>query len=377
MRFVIFTHSLRSCWNHGNAHFLRGICRDLSRRGHRAIVYEPEGSWSSENLIAERGREALDGYKSAYPELDPIVYPREGFDLDAATDGADVVLVHEWNDHALVRDLGLLRKRGAPWKLLFHDTHHRSVTDRASMAAYDLSAYDGVLAFGEVIRELYVREGWSKRAWTFHEAADTTVFAPSPLRQRRGTDQGDAVWIGNWGDEERTRELQEFLIDPVRDLGLRATIHGVRYPDHALAKLREANIDYRGWLPNYEAPRVFGEYAFTVHVPRGPYARSLPGIPTIRVFEALASGIPLLSAPWRDSEGLFRAGDYLIANDGEQMRRHMRALVNDDALRNALVDNGLETIRARHTCSHRVDQLLEIVRELGDDAPHAQGAIAS
>ena len=34
MKFVYFTHSLASCWNHGNAHFLRGVLRELIARGH-------------------------------------------------------------------------------------------------------------------------------------------------------------------------------------------------------------------------------------------------------------------------------------------------------------------------------------------------------
>jgi spore maturation protein CgeB len=29
MRVVIFCHSLVSDWNHGNAHFLRGVAREL------------------------------------------------------------------------------------------------------------------------------------------------------------------------------------------------------------------------------------------------------------------------------------------------------------------------------------------------------------
>ena len=45
--------------------------------------------------------------------------------------------------------------------------------------------------------------------------------------------EGDLVWIGNWGDDERTAELHEFLIQPVKELGLKARIHGVRYPEHA------------------------------------------------------------------------------------------------------------------------------------------------
>ena len=63
----------------------------------------------------------------------------------------------------------------------------------------------------------------------------------------------------------------------------------------------------------------------TVHVPRRPYARMLPGIPTIRMFEALACGVPLVSAPWDDREHLFTPGeDYLVARDGVGMRRHLR-----------------------------------------------------
>src|SRR4051794_39644729 len=74
-------------------------------------------------------------------------------------------------------------------------------------------------------------------------------------------------------------------------------------------------------------------YRFTVHVPRRPYATALPGIPTIRIFEALACGIPLISAPWSDSEGLFQPGkDFLTAADGDEMRHQMRALLQDDSL---------------------------------------------
>jgi spore maturation protein CgeB len=358
MRFVIFTHSLRSCWNHGNAHFLRGICRELLRRGHRVTVYEPSKSWSAENLAREHGGDMLDAYRATYPELDPVVYLEKLFDAEAAVAGADVVLVHEWNDHALVKQLGELRKRSS-FRLLFHDTHHRSVTDRASMAQYELANYDGVLAFGDVIREIYMRAGWTRRAWTFHEAADVSVFGPV-----RADIERDLIWVGNWGDDERTRELHEFLIDPVRELKLSADVHGVRYPEHALQSLASASIEYRGWIANHEVPNAFARHRFTVHVPRGPYAASLPGIPTIRVFEALACGIPLISAPWSDSERLFRPGDYLVAHNGAEMKKLMRDVMQDESLRTALINNGLDTIRARHTCAHRVDLLLDICASL-------------
>ena len=229
------------------------------------------------------------------------------------------------------------------------------------MADYDLRHYDGVLAFGNVLRELYLKRGWTRRAWTWHEAADTRVFRPLP-----GThDEGDLVWVGNWGDEERTAELHEFLLNPVKELGLRANVFGVRYPDHARAALSSAGIEYGAWLANFRAPEVFAGYKVTIHVPRRPYTQALRGIPTIRVFEALACGIPLVCAPWDDVEGLFSPGeDYWVARDGAEMKRHLDMLIHDRKAAGALAQHGRQTILARHTCQHRVDELLDIFAQI-------------
>jgi spore maturation protein CgeB len=140
----------------------------------------------------------------------------------------------------------------------------------------------------------------------------------------------------------------------------------VRYPEHARATLARAGIEYAGWLPNYEAPLVFSRFDVTVHVPRRPYARALPGIPTIRVFEAMACGIPLISAPWDDAEGLFTPGeDFLVARNGAEMRRHLRDVLHDPDLSESLVLHAFRTIHERHTCGHRVNELLAFVEELG------------
>jgi spore maturation protein CgeB len=361
MRIVMFYHSLISDWNHGNAHFLRGVVCEMQRRGLDVAVYEPADAWSMANLLADHGATAVTRFHRAYPELHSIRYDPATLDLDTVLQEADLVLVHEWNDRDLVRRIGEHRARSGRYRLLFHDTHHRSVTEPGEMAGYALAVFDGVLAFGRVIRDLHLRHGWARRAWVWHEAADTVRFHP----HAPNTVDGDLVWIGNWGDDERTAELHEFLIEPVRALGLRATVYGVRYPAEARAALADAGIQYGGWLPNSEVPEVFGRHRLTVHVPRRPYARALPGIPTIRVFEALACGIPLISAPWDDAEGLFTPGDdFLVARSGTEMQEQIRRVLSDPALAAQLAERGLRTVRERHTCAHRVDELLTIYREL-------------
>jgi spore maturation protein CgeB len=362
MRVVVFCHSLLSDWNHGNAHFLRGVATELKLRGHEVDVYEPLDAWSIRNLMADHGEAPLQRFREVYPELSSTRYDPGTLDLDRALRGADLVLTHEWNDPELVRQLGRHRARRGGYALLFHDTHHRAVTDPGAMAGYDLRYYDGVLAFGSVLRDLYLERGWAKRAWTWHEAADTRVFHYIPYLDC----EGDVVWIGNWGDGERTAELEEFLLRPVKELRLKARVHGVRYPEEARRALKEAGIEYRGWLPNYEAPGVFARFRATVHIPRRPYVEELRGIPTIRMFEALACGIPLVSAPWDDSEGLFQEGrDFLAAADGREMKQHLGALIEDRGMAREMALHGRQTILARHTCAHRAAELLTIANELG------------
>jgi len=360
VKIVYFTHSLASCWNHGNAHFLRGVLSELIARGHDVHVWEPHDAWSLDNLLTDHGEEGLAPYRSAYPELSSERYQADA-PPEAMIEGADLVIVHEWNAPALVAALGRLRSAGGRFTLLFHDTHHRAVSEPEAMRAYDLSGYDGVLAFGEALADVYRSWGWGNRVWTWHEAADLRRFHPP----EQETSRTGLVWIGNWGDGERTQELERFLFRPAAEAKLPLDIYGVRYPDAARATLTRYGAAYHGWAPNACAPMIFARHLATVHVPRRYYATILPGIPTIRVFEALACGIPLISAPWEDSEGLFTPGaDYLVARDGADMTRHLRAIASDSDLRASLACHGLETIRKRHSCAHRVDELLAIVANL-------------
>ena len=88
---------------------------------------------------------------------------------------------------------------------------------------------------------------------------------------------------------------------------------------------------YRGWLANARAPDVFARHLATVHVPRRFYVERLPGIPTIRVFEALACGIPLVSAPWRRfREPIYaRRGFPLSPTTAPRWTTHLRRLAAD------------------------------------------------
>lgn len=376
MKCVLFYHAFSSCWNNGNAHFLRGIARELSKLGHDVVVYEPADGWSRVNAIRDRGQDVLMEVSRLFPDVTVRSYD-QSLDLDEALEAADLVIVHEWNPADLIERIGRRRAQGAPFTLLFHDTHHRAVTAREELAQLDLDGFDGVLAFGEVLRQVYLRLGWANKAFTWHEAADTELYRPLPEHER----VHDLVWIGNWGDDERTTELRDYLIEPVATLKLRAAIYGVRYPQAALDAINAARIAFGGWLPAHRAPLAFARARVTVHVPRGPYVRALPGIPTIRMFEAMACRIPIVSAPWEDTEALFTPQSYLRVGNGAQMRDALSVLLRDTEFAAAMADAGFRLVAERHTCRHRALQLLDIVDQIRDQrAPAArtqfEGAVA-
>ena len=364
-RIAYLAHSIRSDWNNGNAHFLRGLLRSLVDLGHEVTVFEPENGWSIANLKTEQSwQRSLLQFAETYPGLRVTTYDLEshnGLGLHpGAFRGMDIVIVHEWNSPELIHRLLAFREM-LGFRLLFHDTHHRASSSPELIRLLRVDQFDGVIAFGEALRKIYQERFAISRVWTLHEAADTDVFYP-----RLGVEKtDDIVWIGNWGDNERSAEIREFLLQPASHLPkARFSIYGVRYPEDGLQALQDARVRYHGYLPNLDAPEVYSAARLTLHIPRQQYTGAMAGIPTIRIFEALACGIPLLSAPWSDSEQLFREGDFRLVRSAAEMEAAISTFLSDGKAARDQALQGLETVIARHTCRHRAEQLTCLCEEL-------------
>ena len=92
-------------------------------------------------------------------------------------------IVHEWTSPELIDAIGTFRAHTPSLRVLFHDSHHRAVTQPEKIASLALNGYDGVLAYGASLRDIYLKNGWVRRAWVWHEAADTRVFRPTQQRK--------------------------------------------------------------------------------------------------------------------------------------------------------------------------------------------------
>ncbi|MHB1161207.1 MAG: CgeB family protein [Chloroflexota bacterium] len=378
LRIALFCHSIVSDWNHGNAHFLRGLIRNLQDSGHRVLALEEEGNWSVSNLVKDHGPEPLLEFKRRFSFVDHRSYILNGRShlyewLTGLLGQVDVCLVHEWNPPHLVRAIGETAARLGVVSL-FHDTHHRALTEPQRLREMGLDAYSAVLAYGPTIADIYRSATDGPEVLVFHEGADTDLFRP--LDRAKGR---DVVFVGNWGDEDRNLATWRFFIEQSRSMpDLTFALFGVRYPAEVLDALRNAGVQWGNWLPNYLAPEVYATSKVTVHIPRKEYLEALRGTPTIRVFEALACGIPLVSAGWRDDSGLFQEGaDYLAVDSPGQMQEALRWLANDADARARIGSQGRAAVLARHTCRHRAEELVRIIDRLRGGSSRSRVAEAA
>jgi spore maturation protein CgeB len=332
------------------------VASDLIRRGHNAKIVALTGGGQEIRLLQDSTEQSTADFRRAYPLLEGTISDEPTLDLDGVLGTADVVIVEEGTSRDFVRRIGDHHAGHPDYRLYFHDTHQRAVMNNQNDACA-LFHYDAILTCDNKLRDLYLRNGWAGEAVTWHQAVDTAVFRPLD----RGEKEGDLVLIDNWVDNDQMKQLREFFIEPVKALGLKACVYASGYPGDALDELRAAGIEYGGCLPDYKFPEAFARYTATIYLPHGSLSAHQDCLPTIHPFEALACGIPLISAPWRDTEHLFRPGrDFLFAFDGMEMTSQLKILMAGPDLRAALVRDGLETIQTRHTCAHRAGELLAI-----------------
>ncbi len=259
--------------------------------------------------------------------------------LDPATDldDADLVVVHGASDRSLVARIGARRARHGGYCLLFHDTHHRACAAPEEMRRFDLSGYDGVLAPSEAIRSAHLGGAWAGRAWTWRDAVDTRLFHPLPAIEPAC----DLVWIGDWG-ATRTSDMRALLLRPARQLRLRGHVHSGDASRSARLHVRLSGLHCRDSLADAQVAEVLARHRLTVDLPDPRRAETAPGVPTATALAALACGIPLISTPWADTDGLLQVErDYLIARDRAEMREAMQAILEFPELAEELRESGL------------------------------------
>jgi spore maturation protein CgeB len=344
LKLVVFGLSVTSSWGNGHATNFRGLIGALRRRGHEVLFLERDRPWYA----------AARDFSAPWAQLYTDVAELERREDDVRS--ADLVLIGSYvPDGVAVTEWVLAHAEGvtAFWDIDTPITHAKLARgDYEYLSPALVPQFDLYLSFtgGPVLDELGAR-----RPVPFYCIADPSLYRPLavPVRWHLG-------YLGTYS-EDRQPKVDSLLLEPARaESGLRFALGGPQYP-HDLE-----------WPPNVERfenvapaehPAFYAAQRFTLNITRDDMVRT-GWSPSVRLFEAAACGVPVVSDWWDGLDAFFRPGsEILIADDGDDVLRHLRL---PDEERDAIGSRARARVLREHTAEQRaceLEQHVAAVRE--------------
>lgn len=344
MRVVFLGLSITSSWGNGHATNYRALARELAARGHDVVFCERDVPW----YAAHRDLPAPEYCELClYGDLGEL--RRRAGDVVA---GADLVVVGSYVPEGVaVAEWALGRARGVT---AFYDIDtpitlaKLGAGDHEYLAPWLIPRFDLYLSFtgGPVLDLLHARFG-ARRPVQFFCLVDADAYRPVEVPRR-----WELGYLGTYSDD-RQPVLEALLVEVAALLPERRFV--VAGPSYAADVRWPANVERIEHVAPGEHAAFYGAQRYTLSVTRAAMRR-LGWSPSVRLFEAAASGTPIVSDRWPGVEDVFTPGREIVVADGTD---DVLALLRDDdeARREAIAGAARRRVLAEHTAAHRVDLL--------------------
>jgi spore maturation protein CgeB len=351
MRIAIFGLSITSAWGNGHATTYRALARALARRGHHVSFYERQQPW----YAAHRDLPEPDFCDVTL--YDSVSSLNRGIGSDALA--ADLTIVGSYVPEGT---------RVAEW-LLGHTrgfTAFYDIDTPVTLAKLDRSEcayltaalipeFDLYLSFtgGPIIERLQRLYG-AQRARALYCSVDADEYRPLDLPARY-----DLAYLGTYSTD-RQPKVEKLLSEPAWQWPAgRFCVAGAQYPATIAWPDNVERIEH---LPPAAHARFYNAQRFTLNVTRADMVASGYS-PSVRLFEAAACGVPIISDEWNGLDHFFSPGEeILIARDTDDVLRYLRDVAPAEV--RALGWRARERVLAQHTGDHRARQLEAYVAEL-------------
>ncbi len=345
MRIVLLGLTITSSWGNGHATTYRSLVRALVERGHEVLFLERDKPWYAEN----RDLPAPPfGETRLYDGVDALDRQWAGAIRDA-----DLVLVGSYVPDGVA--VGRLVQRLARGVTAFYDidtpvTLAALAEGRCDYLTPDvLRGFDLYLSFtgGPTLEELEGEWG-AQAARTLYCSADPDIYRPIAAAPM----DWDLGYLGTYSPD-RQPTVEALLCQPAGAWAEgRFVVAGPQYPDALAWPANVARIEH---LPPGEHRSFYCGQRFTLNVTRADMIRR--GFsPSVRLFEAAACGVPIISDWWEGLDELFRPGtEILIAHGAEDVLRIVRSMPEKQRL--AIASAARARVLGGHTASHRAETL--------------------
>ncbi len=351
MNIVILGLSITSSWGNGHATTFRGLVRALVELGHDVLFLERDAPWYAENRDLPRP-----------PWGDTVLYEslselQEKF--GKAVRQADFVIVGSYVPEGIA--VGEWVTRTAQGLTAFYDidtpvTLAQLQQEKCAYLSRSLiPAYDLYLSFagGPVLTTLETEYG-ARHARPLFCAFDPEIYFPESQEVC-----WDLAYMGTYSDD-RQPPLTRLLLKPAeRWPAGRFLVAGPQYP---------ADIDWppnvarREHLPPDRHRAFYNQQRFTLNITRADMVR-LGWSPSVRLFEAAACGIPIISDWWEGMDSFFQPDkEIFIAHSTEDTLRFLHDIT--EAQRLAVGEKARARALTQHTAAHRAAELIQYVHEI-------------
>jgi spore maturation protein CgeB len=351
MRIVILGLSITSSWGNGHATNFRALVAALAGRGHDVLFLERDVPWYAGNRDLPHpphGRTVL------YGSLEQL---RD--EHAAAVREADLVVVGSYVPEGI--EVGRWVQETAQGVKAFYDIDTPVTLAALARGECDYLApelipgYDLYLSFtgGPTLHRLE-RELGSPCARGFYCLVDETAYAPAEV-ERRWT----LGYLGTWS-ADRQPVLDELLVEPARQRPSDSLV--VAGPQYPAEIVWPANVQRIEHLPPAEHAGFYNAQRLTLNVTRADMVRA-GWSPSVRLFEAAACGVPVVSDWWEGLDSFFLPDkEILVARSAADVVRHLDGV--DDDRRAEIGAAARARVLAEHTAEHRADELEEHVAQV-------------
>ncbi len=352
MKIVFLGLSITSSWGNGHATNYRALVRELSARGHEVLFLERDVPWyAAERDLPEPpwGRTELYG---SLAELE-----RHG----AALAAADLVLVGSYVPEGVAVCEWVLERAGGAVAFYDIDTPVTLAKlrrgDREYLSPELVGRFDLYLSFtGGPTLQVLEEELGAHRAIAFHCLVDPDAYRPRSQESPRW----DLGYLGTYS-EDRQPALERLALEPARRLPEASfAVAGPRYPEE-IAWPR--NVERFEHVAPGDHPAFYASQRFTLNVTRAEM-RAAGWSPSVRLFEAAACGVPVISDRWPGLEAIVVPDEeILVADTAEDVVRCLVETGEDRRL--AIAERARARVLAEHTAARRCEQLEEAVAGAG------------
>jgi spore maturation protein CgeB len=344
LRIVIIGLTITSSWGNGHGTTYRGLVRELVRRGHQVLFLEQDMPWFAGNRDMPQppwGRTEL--YTSAGELKDRFADEVRAADLVIVGSYVpDGVAVGEWATSA------------AKGVVAFYDIDtpvtlaKLSCGDCEYLSPELISKYDMYLSFaGGPVLDLLEREYRSRCARPLYCSVDPELYFPEAMET-----QWDMGYLGTYS-ADRQPPLDRLMLEPARRWnGGRFVVAGPKYP-----KTIEwpSNVERIYHLSPAEHRHFYNRQRFTLNVTRSDMVRAGYS-PSVRLFEAAACEVPIISDQWEGIETFLEPGREILLSEGpEEVLSILRGM--DEGQRRQIGAAARRRVLAEHTAAHRAMEL--------------------